>query len=156
MNSDFSNVPVTFMFLSEDEVVSDLLQYKLTGSQKRQIVTIKQDEISSLHDMLGGYIRRVYRFLEDGYPYLNGMTPVQKSYKICIRIWEILSGKTYVDRGNSSNPSRLNSSDEPGLDYYDYSYMHNADDGATILDISDDDQYYLYVHGGVGGDDSDC
>jgi L-lysine 2,3-aminomutase len=86
------------LFLSEEEIVTDMLLYRLAEHEKITLRGVPPADIRQLCSELADAIIKHYR-LDDGHnPYVNQSavadnTPVNVAYHIVEKVWSRLTGK---------------------------------------------------------------
>lgn len=95
---DEQEAPVTY-FMDEEEIVLDLLLYKLSEDDKKKFRSLGEDELQSLHTDLGKALRDHYRLVDDDNPYVVPGNPYHLNYpdrfslRVVCRAWSRLAGK---------------------------------------------------------------
>ena len=87
------------MFLSEEEIVTDMLLYRLAEREKITIRTIPTDDVKQLCSELCEALIKHYRLDDDNNPYTDQKAigtnfPVNVAYRIVEKTWSRLTGKS--------------------------------------------------------------
>lgn len=98
--NDFDNSTVAH-YMSEDDIVADLLLYQMTEDVKRKLMQYEAGDLAELHRDLGQPIRNYYRLSEPNNPYVDNVPgsqnfPDEISMRIIERLWTRLTGKAIV------------------------------------------------------------
>lgn len=79
-------------FYTEQEIVNDMLSYGLSKDDKERLRALEGNQLHTLDDSLGKWVRSYYRLLECNNPYAtDGAHRV--SIRVIEQVWSVLSGK---------------------------------------------------------------
>lgn len=86
------------MFLREEEIVTDMLLYRLAEKEKITLRGYSADEMMELCTEIGAAVVKHYRLGEDGNPYVvheavSVNSPINISKRIVRKVWSHLTGK---------------------------------------------------------------
>lgn len=87
------------IYLSEEEIITDMLLYRLAEREKVALRNVPPNEIKELCSELSGALIEHYRLNDDNNPYTDqnaiaDNTAVNVSYRIVEKLWSRLTGKT--------------------------------------------------------------
>ncbi|TFH09134.1 MAG: hypothetical protein E4H14_05060 [Candidatus Thorarchaeota archaeon] len=95
---DEHEAPITY-FMNEEEIVLDLLLYKLSEDDKKKLRGLPEEDIQALHTDLGKALREHYRLVDQDNPYVvpgnsyHINYPDRMSLRVIFRAWVRLTGK---------------------------------------------------------------
>lgn len=87
------------MFLTEEEIITDMMLYRLAEREKQSLRTVEPKDLSELCGELSAALIEHYRLNDENNPYtssaaLEENTAVNVSYRIIEKIWARLTGKS--------------------------------------------------------------
>ncbi|TFG98572.1 hypothetical protein E4H12_05705 [Candidatus Thorarchaeota archaeon] len=87
------------MFLTEEEIITDMMLYRLPEREKQSLRSVAPKELKDLCGELSAALIEHYRLNDENNPYtssdmLADNTAVSVSYRIIEKIWSRLSGKS--------------------------------------------------------------
>jgi len=80
-------------YMSEDEIVTDLLTMRLTKEDKEALVKLEYDALVTVHWSFGRYIKETYRLNEPDHPLVAKRSADETAVRLIERVWATITNK---------------------------------------------------------------